>query len=84
MVGLPGDRIKVISDRIYVNDVPLDEKDLGRYSDGCYEDMRLAEVHTGEHVHRTISAAARTTWPDRSCRAATATSVAAILCRGRG
>ncbi len=55
VVGLPGDRIKVISDRIYVNDVPLDEKDLGRYSDGCYEDMRLAEVHTGEHVHRTIS-----------------------------
>src|SRR5207244_4398123 len=29
--------------------------DKGRYSDGCYEGMRLAEVHTGEHVHQSIS-----------------------------
>jgi signal peptidase I len=55
VVGLPGDRIKVVSDRIYVNDVPLDQMDLGRYSDGCYEGMRLAEVHTGTHVHQSIS-----------------------------
>ena len=55
VVGLPGDRVKVISDRIYVNDVPLEEKDLGRYSDGCYQNMRLAEVHTGDHVHHTLS-----------------------------
>lgn len=55
VVGLPGDRIKVISDRIYVNDVPLESKELGRYSDGCYENMRLAEVQTGEHTHQTLS-----------------------------
>jgi signal peptidase I len=55
LVGLPGDRVKVISDRIYVNDVPMEEMDAGRYSDGCYENMRLADVHTGEHVHRTLS-----------------------------
>jgi signal peptidase I len=55
VVGLPGDRIKVISDRIYVNDEPLEQEDQGRYSDGCYEDMRLAEVHTGTHVHQSIS-----------------------------
>jgi signal peptidase I len=55
LVGLPGDRVKVISDRIYVNDVPLDERDLGRYSDGCYENMHLTEVHTGEHVHHVLS-----------------------------
>lgn len=55
VVGLPGDRIKVISDRIYVNDVPLEQLDLGRYSDGCYEGMRLAEVRTGEHVHQSLS-----------------------------
>jgi signal peptidase I len=55
VVGLPGDRIKVISDRIYVNDVPLEQKDLDRYSDGCYEGMRLAEVRTGTHVHQSIS-----------------------------
>ncbi len=55
VVGLPGDRVKVISDRIYVNDVPLEEKLLDRYSDGCYENMRRSEVHTGEHVHHTLS-----------------------------
>ncbi|MET0281349.1 MAG: signal peptidase I [Steroidobacteraceae bacterium] len=55
VVGLPGDRIKVVADRIYVNDVPLAEKQLGRYSDGCYENMRLAEVQTGEHAHHTLS-----------------------------
>jgi signal peptidase I len=55
VVGLPGDRVKVISDRIYVNDVPLEEKELQRYSDGCYENMRLSEVHTGKHVHRILA-----------------------------
>jgi signal peptidase I len=55
VVGLPGDHVKVISDRIYVNGVPFEQKELGRYSDGCYENMRLAEVHTGEHVHRSLS-----------------------------
>jgi signal peptidase I len=55
VVGLPGDRIKVVSDRIIVNDVPLAEADLGRYSDGCYENMRLAEIQTGEHTHRSLS-----------------------------
>ncbi|MEO6081079.1 MAG: signal peptidase I [Steroidobacteraceae bacterium] len=55
IVGLPGDRVKVISDRIYVNGVPLEEKELGRYSDGCYVNMRETQVHTGKHVHRTLS-----------------------------
>jgi signal peptidase I len=55
VVGLPGDRVKVVSDRVYVNGVPLEEKLLARYSDGCYDNMRLNEVHTGEHVHHTLS-----------------------------
>jgi signal peptidase I len=55
LAGLPGDRVRIVSDRIYVNDVPLEERDLGRYSDGCYENMRLSEVHTGEHVHHVLS-----------------------------
>jgi signal peptidase I len=55
VVGLPGDRIKVISDRIYVNDMALEQTDLERYSDSCYEGMRLAEVRTGTHVHQSIS-----------------------------
>jgi signal peptidase I len=55
VVGLPGDRIKVIGDRIYVNDVPLEQRDLARMSDGCYQNMRSAEVRTGEHTHRIMS-----------------------------
>jgi signal peptidase I len=55
LVGLPGDRVKVVADRIYVNDVALQDTDLARYSDGCYENMRLAQVRTGEHVHQTLS-----------------------------
>jgi signal peptidase I len=55
LAGLPGDRVRIVSDQIYVNDVPLQERELGRYSDGCYENMRLSEVHTGEHVHHVLS-----------------------------
>jgi signal peptidase I len=55
VAGVPGDRIKVVSDRIYVNGVPLEQSDLGVYSDGCYVGMRLAEVHNGDHVHKSIS-----------------------------
>ncbi|MFO7325128.1 MAG: signal peptidase I [Pseudomonadota bacterium] len=55
VVGLPGDRVRVQDDRIYVNGEPLPETDLGRYSDGCYVNMRLAQVRTGEHVHQAIS-----------------------------
>lgn len=55
VVGLPGDRVRVENDRIYVNGEPLPEVEIGRYSDGCYVNMRLTEVHTGNHVHRALS-----------------------------
>ena len=55
LIGLPGDRVRIVGDLIYVNGKPLEQTELGRYTDGCYENMRLTEVHTGEHVHRTLS-----------------------------
>jgi signal peptidase I len=55
VVGLPGDRIKVIGDLIFVNDLPLRQGEPVRYSDGCYENMRLTEVQTGTHTHHTLS-----------------------------
>jgi signal peptidase I len=55
VVGLPGDRIKVIGDLIYVNDVPLKQAEPIRFSDGCYENMRLTDVQTGTHAHQTLS-----------------------------
>jgi signal peptidase I len=38
-----------------VNGQPLEQKELDRYSDGCYIGMRQAEVHNGDHVHKSIS-----------------------------
>jgi signal peptidase I len=55
VVGLPGDRVKVVSDRIYVNGEPLPETLIGRYSDGCYENMRQTEVQIGRHRHEALS-----------------------------
>jgi signal peptidase I len=55
LVGLPGDRIRVEADRIYVNGVALSAADQSRYSDGCYENMLLSEERIGEHVHKTLS-----------------------------
>ncbi len=55
VVGLPGDRVKVISDRIYVNDVRSRRSCSIATPTACYDNMRLSEVHTGEHVHHTLS-----------------------------
>ena len=55
VVGLPGDRVRVEDDRIYGNGEPLPEVDMGRYTDGCYLDMRLTEVRIGDHVHGALS-----------------------------
>ena len=55
VVGLPGDRVKVLEDRVYVNGEPLPQTELGRYTDGCYVNMRLSEVQTGDHRHQVLS-----------------------------
>ncbi len=56
VVGLPGDRVKVVSDRIYVNDVPLERDSWSSATrTAAYDNMRLSETHTGEHVHQTLS-----------------------------
>lgn len=55
LVGLPGDRVQVRNDRLIVNGSPVTTLDRGLYNDGCYQDMRLAEEHLGEHKHRILS-----------------------------
>ena len=55
VVGLAGDRVKVVNDRIYVNGEPIPETEVGRYSDGCYDNLRLTEVQIGEHRHQAMS-----------------------------
>jgi signal peptidase I len=54
LVGLPGDKVVVKDDRIWVNGeaVPFDV--TGPYNDGCYVNMQQAIEHLGKHNHRTM------------------------------
>ncbi|MEZ5499229.1 MAG: signal peptidase I [Steroidobacteraceae bacterium] len=54
LVGLPGDRVTIRADRIYVNDQPVPFKVVGSYDDGCYRNMQLAEETLGEHQHQVM------------------------------
>jgi signal peptidase I len=54
LVGLPGDRVTIRSDQIVVNGVPVPLHEIGRYSDGCYVNMRLAQEQLGKHSHETM------------------------------
>jgi len=54
LVGLPGDRVRVLSDRLIVNGEPVPTDGAQRYDDGCYEGMHSAIEHLGEHSHRIM------------------------------
>jgi signal peptidase I len=54
LVGLPGDRVQVHDDKLIVNGKPVPTVDLGLYDDGCYQGMRLAQEHLGEHRHEIM------------------------------
>jgi signal peptidase I len=54
-VGLPGDRVRVESDQIYVNGQPIPLTLDSRYDDGCYHNMRLSTEVIGAHKHQTLS-----------------------------
>ena len=56
----------------------------GRYTDGCYENMRLAEVQIGDARHQALSCLTRMASPGRRCRAATATSTQGYVCDEAG
>ncbi len=54
LVGLPGDRVRIEADRIVVNGVPVPFTQEGRYDDGCYVGMQLAEEQLGAHRHQAL------------------------------
>jgi signal peptidase I len=60
LVGLPGDRIEVRDDQLIINGEAIEMKPLGRYTDGCYVDMRLSEEKLGEHTHQVLSCRSET------------------------
>jgi signal peptidase I len=54
VVGLPGDLVEVRGDRLIVNGEPVPFQELGRYDDGCYLNMRLAEEQLGSRRHQVL------------------------------
>jgi signal peptidase I len=54
LVGLPGDRVTVHNDQIFVNGTAVPLVSLGRYNDGCYENFRLAAEQLGSHRHEVL------------------------------
>ncbi len=55
LVGLPGDRIEVHDDHLVINGETIALQDAGRFTDGCYVDLRLSTETVGEHTHKVIS-----------------------------
>jgi signal peptidase I len=55
VVGLPGDHVRITSDQLIINGVPVPLQSDGRYDDGCYHNMRLSTEIIGNHRHQTLS-----------------------------
>ena len=55
LVGLPGDRVQVMDDKLLVNGVRVPTTDRGLYEDGCYEGMHLSQEQLGKHQHLMMS-----------------------------
>jgi signal peptidase I len=55
LVGLPGDRVEIRGDAIWVNGQEMRVRDTGLYTeDACYHDVRQATEQLGEHEHRIM------------------------------
>src|SRR5262249_50777169 len=55
VVGLPGDHVRVQSDRLIVNGQAVPLRMLSRYDDGCYHNFRLESETLGRHEHQLLS-----------------------------
>lgn len=54
LVGLPGDRVSIVADRLTINGEPVPLREIGRYEDGCYLNMRLAVETLGDRQHQVM------------------------------
>jgi signal peptidase I len=54
VVGMPGDTVQVKADQLIINGEPVPLIESGRYSDGCYVNMRLAEEQLGAKRHKVM------------------------------
>lgn len=54
VVGLPGDLVEVRDDQLIINGEPVPMRQLERYQDGCYLNMRLAEEIIDGRAHGVL------------------------------
>ena len=55
LVGLPGDRVEVRGDAVWVNGVEMHARDAGVFAeDDCYRNFRQGLEQLGEHEHRIM------------------------------
>lgn len=54
LVGLPGDKVQVKDDRLFVNGQAIPFENQQPYDDGCYVNFQQATEHLGNHMHRTM------------------------------
>jgi signal peptidase I len=54
LVGLPGDHVEVRDNRIVINGQPVPLRLDGKFNDGCYMNLSLAEEQLGAHTHQAI------------------------------
>jgi signal peptidase I len=54
LVGLPGDKVVVKDDRLFVNGKAIEFDITGAYNDGCYVNFQQAREHIGTHVHTAM------------------------------
>ena len=55
VVGLPGDRVRVLNDQLIINGQPVPLRLVSRYNDGCYHNFRLDSEVLGHHEHELLS-----------------------------
>jgi signal peptidase I len=55
VVGLPGDRVRVLNDQLIINGQPVPLRLVSRYNDGCYHNFRLSSEALGHHEHEVMS-----------------------------
>jgi signal peptidase I len=70
LVGLPGDRVQVRGDAIWINGQPVEVESRGLFTqDECYRNFRLGEERFGERAHRIMYCPAETRRYLRGCNA---------------
>lgn len=70
LVGLPGDRVQVRGDAIWINGEPVAVEPNGVYGeDECYRNFREGGERLGGHAHRIMYCPARTRGYLRGCNA---------------